>query len=338
MEAHQVVARHARHRRFRARARQRVTVRVIGPVEQLREDAQRHLHRLHFLPLDARQALALLAVEVGLRERRIEDHVGEDIERRVEVFLERRQLHAGDVELRARTEVRAQLRQRVADLQRGAPRRPFVQHVERETRRAWRRELIRRVTGIHEQRQVHLRNRVTLGEHDLESVRQGRARDRREARVGRRSGLGQLGAVRAARGCLERGIRMHFERPVAVGEPARRGRLEVGGGRRGDALPRHLVMVGAAGVPEPALQTRLRKIDISEPLVNGVVRLTHTHRFGGTIASLADAVRTVTGTALRPAYEFRELELPAAPSEDEWIDRFKTAFDAEEISTEEPGS
>ena len=53
-------------------------------------------------------------------------------------------------------------------------------------------------------------------------------------------------------------------------------------------------------------------------------------------ALVADAVRTVTGTALRPAYEFRELELPAAPSEDEWIDRFKTAFDAEEISTEEP--
>jgi DNA polymerase III subunit gamma/tau len=53
-------------------------------------------------------------------------------------------------------------------------------------------------------------------------------------------------------------------------------------------------------------------------------------------ALVADAVRTVTGTALRPAYEFRELDVPAAPTEDEWIDRFKTAFDAEEISSEEP--
>jgi len=49
-------------------------------------------------------------------------------------------------------------------------------------------------------------------------------------------------------------------------------------------------------------------------------------------------VRTVTGSALRPAYEFRELETPAAPTEDEWIDRFKTAFDAEEITSEEPES
>jgi hypothetical protein len=43
----------------------------------------------------------------------------------------------------------------------------------------------------------------------------------------------------------------------------------------------------------------------------------------------------VTGTALRPAYELREPEPgdeEAPPSEDEWINRFKTAFDAEEIA------
>ena len=52
---------------------------------------------------------------------------------------------------------------------------------------------------------------------------------------------------------------------------------------------------------------------------------------------VAEALRTVTGAALYPAYELREREggdAPAAPTEDEWIDRFKTAFDAEEISEE----
>jgi hypothetical protein len=52
---------------------------------------------------------------------------------------------------------------------------------------------------------------------------------------------------------------------------------------------------------------------------------------------VAEALRTVTGTALRPAYELREPEpgeVTAPPSEDEWINRFKTAFDAEEIAEE----
>jgi DNA polymerase III subunit gamma/tau len=53
---------------------------------------------------------------------------------------------------------------------------------------------------------------------------------------------------------------------------------------------------------------------------------------------IAEALRTVTGTALRPNYELREPEPgdeAAAPSEDEWINRFKTAFDAEEIAEAE---
>jgi DNA polymerase-3 subunit gamma/tau len=52
---------------------------------------------------------------------------------------------------------------------------------------------------------------------------------------------------------------------------------------------------------------------------------------------ISGALHTVTGTALRPSYELREPEpgeQDAPPSEDEWINRFKTAFDAEEISQE----
>jgi DNA polymerase III subunit gamma/tau len=53
---------------------------------------------------------------------------------------------------------------------------------------------------------------------------------------------------------------------------------------------------------------------------------------------IAGALRTVTGNALRPSYELREPEPgdeAAAPSEDEWINRFKTAFDAEEVTEAE---
>jgi DNA polymerase III subunit gamma/tau len=51
--------------------------------------------------------------------------------------------------------------------------------------------------------------------------------------------------------------------------------------------------------------------------------------------ALAGAVRTVAGAPLRPRYELREgLEPDAAPepiSEEEWIERFKQEFNAEEI-------
>lgn len=54
---------------------------------------------------------------------------------------------------------------------------------------------------------------------------------------------------------------------------------------------------------------------------------------------VAGALRAVTGHALRPAYELRD-DLPdaaeaPAPTEDEWIARFKEAFDAEELTHDE---
>ncbi|UGS34548.1 DNA polymerase III subunit gamma/tau [Capillimicrobium parvum] len=58
---------------------------------------------------------------------------------------------------------------------------------------------------------------------------------------------------------------------------------------------------------------------------------------------VAEALRAVTGHALRPSYELRD-DLPTAaeapaPTEEEWIARFKEAFDAEELThDEEPGS
>jgi hypothetical protein len=58
---------------------------------------------------------------------------------------------------------------------------------------------------------------------------------------------------------------------------------------------------------------------------------------------VAEALRAVLGTPLRPEFELRD-EMPAVeelppPSDDEWIERFKDAFDAEELThDEEPGS
>jgi hypothetical protein len=56
-------------------------------------------------------------------------------------------------------------------------------------------------------------------------------------------------------------------------------------------------------------------------------------------AVVAEALRAVTGHALRPAYELRDdlplAEEPPPPTEEEWIARFKEAFDAEELTHEE---
>jgi hypothetical protein len=57
---------------------------------------------------------------------------------------------------------------------------------------------------------------------------------------------------------------------------------------------------------------------------------------------VAEALRAVTGHPLRPSYELRD-DLPTAdaapaPTEEEWIARFKDAFDAEELTHEEEPS
>ena len=58
----------------------------------------------------------LRALELLGSERRIQDHVGVDAERRVEVVLERRQAHDREVEVRAGSELRAEARDAVVDL------------------------------------------------------------------------------------------------------------------------------------------------------------------------------------------------------------------------------
>ena len=97
-------------------AGERLAVRVAGAVEQQRQHAQAHRERLHLLLLDVRQRDLLHAIEIALRERRVEDDVGEERQRRIELVLERRHRHAHLIEPAARREVRAERRELVGDL------------------------------------------------------------------------------------------------------------------------------------------------------------------------------------------------------------------------------
>jgi DNA polymerase-3 subunit gamma/tau len=70
-----------------------------------------------------------------------------------------------------------------------------------------------------------------------------------------------------------------------------------------------------------------------------------SHRRAGDAANrevVAQALRAVTGHPLRPSFELRDevpvAEEPPPPTEDEWIARFKEAFDAEELTHDEEPS
>ena len=54
---------------------------------------------------------------------------------------------------------------------------------------------------------------------------------------------------------------------------------------------------------------------------------------------VAEALRAVTGQVLAPAFEIRDdlpSDEPTPPTEQEWVERFKLAFSAEEIPDDEP--
>lgn len=60
---------------------------------------------------------------------------------------------------------------------------------------------------------------------------------------------------------------------------------------------------------------------------------------------VAETVRSLAGTALRPRYELRELEVelpgmpaPIPPTDDDLVDRFVAEFDAEELIDDEEGT
>jgi len=89
-------------------------------------------------PAGYRELQTLQPVELGLRERRIQDHVGVDRERGVEILLQRVQAHDREVEIRAAVQVRAEARERIVDLQEIHARGAFIEHPHRHVRDAGR--------------------------------------------------------------------------------------------------------------------------------------------------------------------------------------------------------
>ena len=70
--------------------------------------------------LDGGQLLLLLAQKIGLREGWVQGHVGEDVERRIQVGLESREARVDAIHVGAHAQVGAELRQLLADLERRA--------------------------------------------------------------------------------------------------------------------------------------------------------------------------------------------------------------------------
>ena len=57
--------------------------------DEPREDAEREADGIGLLALDLCEPLALEPVEIGLPERGVENHVGEDVQRGLEVVVQR---------------------------------------------------------------------------------------------------------------------------------------------------------------------------------------------------------------------------------------------------------
>ena len=87
VEANQVVARDLRDGGRVARAGERNSVSVIGAVEEGWQHAQRHADGLNLLLLNGSQLQPLLPLKVCLRERWIQNDVGVQVKRRIELRL-----------------------------------------------------------------------------------------------------------------------------------------------------------------------------------------------------------------------------------------------------------
>ena len=62
------------------------------------KDPERETDRVGLLPLDLREPLLLETVDLELPERGVQDDVGEEIERRIELVVQRLERDGGNVE------------------------------------------------------------------------------------------------------------------------------------------------------------------------------------------------------------------------------------------------
>ena len=130
--------------------------------------------------LNSGQQLLLQSLEIRFRKRGIHDHVSVNVERAVQCGRERGQAYSGRIQVRGRVQIRSQRRQFVADLQRSPPGGAFIQHLEGQFPRAGNGELVRGISGIHQQIQSHQRDGMPLGQKELQTIRQFGPLKRRE--------------------------------------------------------------------------------------------------------------------------------------------------------------
>ncbi len=145
--------------------------------------------------------------------------------------------------------------------------------------------LVGGVTGVHQQPEVDRRHRVPLRQDDLEAVGQGGALQGGEACRRRLARTGELGAVHIRRQGLVLGEGMHFQVVDAVGQPALRRALQVGGGGARHPRQGRLVEVGCSAVDLVRRQDVGLAAEAADPLdpadeVGPVLRLHAPHLLG----------------------------------------------------------
>ena len=82
-------------------------------VEDAGQDALGHRHRLDFLARDAGELLLFLTVELGFGKGGIQDDIGKEVERLVEVLYQRAHRDARHIQVRAGAERGAETLERL---------------------------------------------------------------------------------------------------------------------------------------------------------------------------------------------------------------------------------
>ena len=196
-----------------------------------------------------RELLPAPAVELLLREGGIEDDVGEQVQRGVEVLLQGGHPDRRRVQVRACGQGGAETLERLGDRRRRPRRGALVKHVHGHPGGAGQRELIGGVAGVEHEVEVDHGYRVPPGEDDVEAVRETRRLARRKR--GRRK-IGDLRRPRRAvdgalgHGVGGEGLHLDGERPPA--QPFDGGGPDIGGGGAHNRFLRPPVAVGAAEV------------------------------------------------------------------------------------------
>jgi hypothetical protein len=193
---------------------------VAFAVQQRRQHAAGGALRTRLLLLDARDPRRLDAIDFLLVEARLAHHVGEQVERRVQLFLQRGHVRGGAVERGGRTEVRTQRFGAVAERERVHAIGAFVEHAHGEARGAQLVPEVGRVAATEHVAHLHHRDVVALGQDHLGAVAQRRALQRRPLQ--RRELVGDRHALAAVDiggdGLVLRiGLRDHERRGLARG-------------------------------------------------------------------------------------------------------------------------